>query len=436
MRGLYAIATGIIALTACAREGSPAPRYAGLGGVVEPRSEERDTWDALFGQAGDPAVALQVPAAAAPSGVDPSSFTPMSSAAIPPGDACLAELGRLGVTYRALGSVKGVQTPVEVSGGIGPIAMRAGAGRAFVCDCRFAVALAWSAPRLAELGVTRFTFSGAYVDRLTRAGRPSLHARGLAIDVHVMTVLGQELAVKDRFVRGMTDECAADAPALNRVHCGLRRLGLYKELLTPDYDADHHDHFHLAVAPLPGSAPEAPPAVAERPAARRVDGKHAKARAAGGRVDPAAHPAHAEPIGRASNEAATAPIALPPEREPAAGARARREARAADAKHAAPGAKRAARTAKRSAPAPKHAVPAAKDATPAAEDGAPAAKHAAPPADGAPAAKHATAAAKDTAPATKDATPVITHARTAAKPPKAPPAAPGKPSARARRPRR
>jgi hypothetical protein len=52
---------------------------------------------------------------------------------------------------------------------------------------------------------------------------------------------------------------------LNRLACSFKSTGLFKELLTPDYNADHHDHFHLAIEPI-GEPPEPLPASDSRQA--------------------------------------------------------------------------------------------------------------------------------------------------------------------------
>ena len=183
-------------------------------------------------------------------GPEPGVAPRVDSRWIPGGAACLAELGRLGVAYEKVSSLKGVDTPIHVTGPIGGIRFVAGAGLPLFCDCRLAMALAWTAPHLRELGVREIRFSGAYVNRRTRAGRPSRHAQGLAIDLHAWTFGDDRLEVKRAFSRGLANGCSTEAPQLNRVACRLRQLGLFKELLTPDHDGDHHDHFHLAIAPL------------------------------------------------------------------------------------------------------------------------------------------------------------------------------------------
>ena len=190
-------------------------------------------------------------------GPEPGVTPSYDARAIPGGDACVANLSRLGVRFERLAFLKGVETPVHVSGPIGGVRFTAGAGLAMNLDCRMAVALAEAAPHMREMGVTEVRFSGAYVFRGTRAGRPSRHALGLAIDLHAFTFASPAgdgapvapLEVKRDFRRG-TPWCAPDAPRLNQLACRLKQLGLFRELLTPDYDRDHHDHFHLAIWPL------------------------------------------------------------------------------------------------------------------------------------------------------------------------------------------
>jgi hypothetical protein len=90
---------------------------------------------------------------------------------------------------------------------------------------------------------------GAYSYRTTRAGRASLHAYGLAIDIGGADVGGQRLSVVDDYRLGGAS-CDPSAPPLNHLACQLRRTGFFEEIITPDDDADHKDHLHLAIVPL------------------------------------------------------------------------------------------------------------------------------------------------------------------------------------------
>lgn len=188
-------------------------------------------------------------------GPEPGVLPSYDARAIPGGEPCMAELQRMNVRFERLAFLKGVETPVHISGPLGGLRFTAGAGLAMNLDCRMAVALSYAAPHLLEMGVTEVRFSGAYVFRSTRAGRPSRHALGLAIDLHGFTFASPangpapaRLEVKRDFRHGV-QWCAPDAPRLNQVACRLKQLGLFRELLTPDYDRDHHDHFHLAIWP-------------------------------------------------------------------------------------------------------------------------------------------------------------------------------------------
>jgi hypothetical protein len=165
---------------------------------------------------------------------------------LPGGEACLKKLALAGVAFQPLDEIRGVETPIQIQSAIGGIRYHSGFGP-MVSDCRFALALATAAPELTALGVSEMHFSGAYSYRTSRVGRLSLHAYGLALDVHEIVVAGRRLSVERDFARGIG--CGV-GPALNRVACKLRDLGLFRELLTPDYNADHNNHFHLGVAPL------------------------------------------------------------------------------------------------------------------------------------------------------------------------------------------
>ena len=120
-----------------------------------------------------------------------------------------------------------------------------------VSDCRLALALARLAPELRALGITAIRFSGAYSYRMARVGRLSLHAYGLALDVHEVTALGQSYVVARDFAKGLPNGCAEGAPLLNRLTCRLAQLRMFQELLTPDSNADHRDHLHIALARMP-----------------------------------------------------------------------------------------------------------------------------------------------------------------------------------------
>jgi hypothetical protein len=182
-----------------------------------------------------------------PPAYDPSS---VESLRIPGGKRCLELLGQLGVEFKPLAQRGRMATPVEIRGEIGGVRYTSGGKRSLVCDCRLALALHWSAPVLNAWNISEVEHMGAYVNRTTRRGRPSLHALGLALDAAKFKSKRGSHSVARDYVRGLGPTCVDDAPTLNQMACQLRHLGLFRELITPDHDSDHHDHFHLAIVPL------------------------------------------------------------------------------------------------------------------------------------------------------------------------------------------
>jgi hypothetical protein len=173
----------------------------------------------------------------------------LRSLAIPDGEACLALLESRDVAFHPLASKPGMVTPVAVTGPIGGVRYESAGATSLVCDCRLAVALDWLAPELRSFGIKEVQHSGAYVFRTTRSGRPSLHALGLAIDVHRVHAGTHRLDVSRDYARGQGPSCEQGSAVLNRLACELDRTGLFEQVITPDDDSDHRDHLHLAIAP-------------------------------------------------------------------------------------------------------------------------------------------------------------------------------------------
>ncbi len=182
----------------------------------------------------------------------PRPLTPeLIAAEFPGGDDCLSDLRAAGVAFNPVSDKRGVATPIAIDGPIGGVRYWTIGAGPMVSDCRLALALAKVAPELRSLGISAMRFSGAYSYRMAKVGRLSLHAYGLAIDVHEVTADGKSYVVARDFQKGLPNGCAADAPLLNRLACRLAQLRLFQELLTPDSNADHHDHLHIAIAREP-----------------------------------------------------------------------------------------------------------------------------------------------------------------------------------------
>src|SRR6185436_11503074 len=211
----------------------------------------------------------------------PRAKAPVRRSPAPQADrACLRALGDARVPFVAVGTLRGVRTPVEVVGPIGGVWLVPRAGRAARMDCQLARALAQTAPLLRGLRVDGLSFSGAYdYRRRHHSRRLSEHAHGLAIDVHAVHTAGGWFDVQRDFARdpggwrparagGALAACvgAPASPAgrfLRTVTCSLALHPAFRYVLTPDYDGDHHNHFHLEAY-----QDGAEPLVASRPAER------------------------------------------------------------------------------------------------------------------------------------------------------------------------
>lgn len=174
---------------------------------------------------------------------------------LPPSAACLAELSQRGVPFHSVDHELGVKTPVVVDGPITGVRYYTGGNGPLIADCRLVLALSLVGPELVRFGVSDVRFSGAYVYRLSNKGRVSLHAYGLAIDMHGFTRNGEHYEVEHEFKRGFGFQLTADAPLVNAFALRFHNSGLFHEYLTPDDNADHHDHVHIGVSPLPDEVP-------------------------------------------------------------------------------------------------------------------------------------------------------------------------------------
>jgi hypothetical protein len=175
------------------------------------------------------------------------------------GATCLRALDTLGVQYRTARR-RGVEVAVQVKGALGGVEYRSYDGKEpLVIDCSLAFSLARAGELLRAHGVKRVTYSSAYQRRNIRGtSRPSRHSFGLAIDVHTFYLEEGErvAAVKLDYEQGLGDnaDCMGDpltelGAILRAVDCQVSRSGLFRIVLTPDYDGDHYNHFHLEALP-------------------------------------------------------------------------------------------------------------------------------------------------------------------------------------------
>lgn len=171
---------------------------------------------------------------------------------------CLRALDELAVSYRRA-SRRGIDIGVEVRGDLGGVEYRSYNRDPLVLDCSLVYSLARLGKGLRSRGVERVSYSSAYQRRNIRgASRPSRHSFGLAIDIHTFALAGGEAlaAVRADYEQGLGDasDCVGEPQTelgalLRAIECDLARSGLFRVLLTPDYDPDHYNHFHVEALP-------------------------------------------------------------------------------------------------------------------------------------------------------------------------------------------
>lgn len=180
---------------------------------------------------------------------------------------CLRELDEREVPYERFGRARGVSTPVLLMGPLhGVLFFHADApdwltsARREVLDCRLVLSLDDFARALSARGVTSVVHYGIYRSDvpLPAHGRPQHHVAGLAIDVaaFVKADATRIEVLRDWSRKGGVKSCSEDAPAaglsnnaleLRGILCDVAKEKMFHQVLTPNHNAQHRDHFHLEV---------------------------------------------------------------------------------------------------------------------------------------------------------------------------------------------
>ncbi|MBV9949869.1 MAG: extensin family protein, partial [Myxococcales bacterium] len=185
--------------------------------------------------------------------------------------ACEAELERRGGAFTRVREARGVTQPLRLTGPLHgvtfhsavPPSQRASSPWEIV-DCRLALALDDFAAQLATHGVVEVVHDSIY--RPPAAEWPAeqagtQHVGALAIDVASFTKKdGSKLDVERDFHGGIgAVPCGpgataptvptAEAVELRQIVCDAAEAKLFQVALTPDYNRDHYNHFHLEVNP-------------------------------------------------------------------------------------------------------------------------------------------------------------------------------------------
>jgi hypothetical protein len=181
--------------------------------------------------------------------------------------ACIVALENRQIPYERFGRrARGVQTPVRLMGPLHGIRFQHAeapdwlhSAKKEILDCRLVLALDDLAGLLAPSGITTVLHYGIYRDDLPLPahGRPLHHTAGLAIDVAALVKEdGTRLEVQ-RDWRGHVGQHTCDegsAPSrsaqtgeLHAILCEVAREKLFHQVLTPNHNAAHWNHFHLEV---------------------------------------------------------------------------------------------------------------------------------------------------------------------------------------------
>ena len=149
--------------------------------------------------------------------------------------------------------------PYKVVGGTNP-------RTTMFADCRIIKSLVLAAPSFRERGIAQVTDYGIYNYRcIGSVGTPpncpngiSQHAFAMAIDLAGFTLTdGAFYSVNDDWVIDPDAQETCEAPTvegkdrfLHELICELKAAGIWNIVLTPNYNADHRNHFHVDLTPM------------------------------------------------------------------------------------------------------------------------------------------------------------------------------------------
>lgn len=178
---------------------------------------------------------------------------------------CHEWLDLYGALYDVGPDRPGVDDPVTLTLPINGMRYRAyGAAdprTTFFMDCSLARSLLEASPHLRERGIVEVTDIGVYNYRcIGGEGTPpdcprgmSQHAYAKGIDLAILTDLdGTTYSVNDDWVIDPSGDPTCDAATateadalLHDTICALKRDQVWNVVLTPNYNADHRNHFHV-----------------------------------------------------------------------------------------------------------------------------------------------------------------------------------------------
>ena len=183
----------------------------------------------------------------------------------PTDDSCGAMLTALGLDWKPAKATKGVTDPVAVAPVIAGVTFVSWRPKAkpipLLMACKLAVRLRELALLVKEHGVDQVRHMGIYNYRKMRnpkcqkAGNCKLsqHAFATALDIHSVRQNGQEKVAtveKDWKIDKTRDVCPGKPKnpkdeLLHQLACGMFGQRVFSVILTPNYNANHRNHFHV-----------------------------------------------------------------------------------------------------------------------------------------------------------------------------------------------
>jgi hypothetical protein len=182
---------------------------------------------------------------------------------------CESELRLRHISFERVAEARGVLAPVRLSGPVGGVSFHSmlpapqrRAAAIEIVDCRLVLALDDFARILAKhdiVEVVHYSFYRPPPARAVLKGPAKRHPGGLAIDAaRFVTKDGRTIDVEKDF-RGRIgaktcgpgatppSSLPENAATLRRIVCEAAEAQLFNVLLTPDYNWQHRNHFHLEV---------------------------------------------------------------------------------------------------------------------------------------------------------------------------------------------
>ena len=170
-----------------------------------------------------------------------------------PNSPCLTQLQQLGVDFQETtineGGACQVEDAVMVNSPLNGITYRyiaATSTTRFRTACRTALALHRMGDILRGQGIDEVLHNGSYeCKNINGSSTPSTHSQGLAMDFNVFRGGGTEYSVVKHWEHDTDDPQTVEGQVLYSVAHAAADQGVFNLVLTPNFNSDHDDHFHM-----------------------------------------------------------------------------------------------------------------------------------------------------------------------------------------------